>query len=103
MEAVLLEFDWGQDQARNQVNSPNDFNPTNEEIREGDDIRSIIARYINWCKQLSRTHMLADQATLANRARILNQIKPALTIKEPDHPIYSIWATEMALLRRRFY
>ena len=87
MEAVLLEFDWGQDQARNQVNSPNDFNPTNEEIREGDDIRSIIARYINWCKQLSRTHMLADQATLANRARILNQIKPALTIKEPDHLI----------------
>ena len=100
-EMVLAEFNWGQHHPANRLASINDFNTTESQVRNEGDLKTHIARYLNWsgamvhADRTNKTGHFKSPANLARRNSLATAMYDRLVDERPNHPALIVLAKDL--------
>ena len=100
-EMVLSEFDWGQHAAHNKLTSLAEFNPSAAQIRQEGNLKTHIARYMNWsgamahADRTNNTGHFKSPAILAKRNEWTMTMYDRLVAESPIHPALIVLAKDL--------
>ena len=102
-ERVLCEFNWGQQSAENQLQRPEDFQLTADQVATTNNLNRCISRYINWANGMAqldlknKTTTFTTPAYLQRRNELVNAIYKKLSDDRPCHTALVVLANDMRL------
>ena len=106
-EMVMSEFDWGQHSDQNRLTSLAEFNPTTEQIRLEGNLKTHIARYMNWtgamahADRTNNTGHFKSPATLAKRNDWTMAMYDRLVSEAPNHPALIVLAKDLHMVAQK--
>ena len=102
---VLAEFNWGQHNPVNRLTSINDFKVDENQVRNEGDLKTHIARYLNWsgamvhADRTNKTGHFKAPATLAKRNAWTTALYERLVLESPNHPALLVLAKDLHMAR----
>ena len=100
-EMVLTEFNWGQHNPANRLANINDFDVDENHIRNEGDLKTHIARYLNWsgamahADRTNKTGHFKSPAILAKRNSLATAMYDRLVAERPNHPALIVLAKDL--------